>query len=189
MTVSPHRQSIVVFGVILPLFVILVIAMVTFLGHTNLKRDFEVKIGALERYETAKAQVQELETMLTTEDRREKIIYWNSKLEQDVVQSLTQNLDKILAKYDSDTLRQTEMGQASGASTIGTKSNQPHSRMQLSFEGSFKPMQLLLAELENEMPHLVLESISIRSLPAATPEDKGVLQFGIVYLCWEKPKT
>ncbi len=189
MNVSPHRQSIVVFGVILPLFVILVVAMATFLGHTNLKRDFEVKIAAMERYETAKTQVQELETMLTTEDRREKIIYWNSKLEQDVVQSLTQNLDKILAKYDSEILRQTEMGQATGAGGIGPRTNQPHSRMQLSFEGSFKPMQLLLAELENEMPHLLLESISIRSLPAATEADKGTLQFGVVYLCWEKPKS
>ena len=186
---SPHRQSIVVFGIIVPLFVIVVIMMVTIMGHSSLNNSFAVKIDALERYETAKTQVSELEILLTTDDRREKIAYWNSKLEQDLVQSLTLNLDKILAKHDTEILHQTEMGQAPGAGAIGSKTNLPHSRMQLSFEGSFKPMQLLLAELENEMPHLVLESISIRSQPAKSETEKGNLQFGIVYLCWEKPKA
>lgn len=189
MNISPHRQAITVFGLILPLFVLLVITVVTVIGHSSLKDSFTIKVAALERYKTAETQASELETLLTTEDRREKIVYWNSKLEQDLVQSLTQNLEKILAKHDSEILSQTEMGQATGAGGIGAKTGLPHSRMQLSFEGSFKPMQLLLAELENEMPHLVLESISIRSQPAKSENEKGSLQFGIVYLCWEKPKA
>ena len=75
MNVSPHRQSIVVFGIIVPLFVIVVIMMVTIMGHSSLNNSFAVKIDALERYETAKTQVSELEILLTTDDRREKIAY------------------------------------------------------------------------------------------------------------------
>ena len=189
MNVSPHRQSIAVFGIIVPLFVIVLIMIVTVIGHSSLNDNFDIKVAAFERYETAQTQVSELESFLTTDNRREKIAFWNSKLEQDLVQSLTLNLDKMLAKHDTETLHQTEMGQAPGAGAIGSKTNIPHSRMQLSFEGSFKPMQLLLAELEREMPHLVLESISIRSQPAKSETEKGNLQFGIVYLCWEKPKA
>jgi len=189
MNVSPHRQSILVFGIAIPLFLIVAISVATLTGHSELQSSFEAKVTALERYETAKSQVTELDAFLTTEDRREKTAYWNSKLEQDVVESLTKNLDTILAKYDPEVLNQTEMGQATGAGGFGAKSNHPHSRMQLSFEGGYKPMQLLLAELETEMPHLILESISVKPRQATAEGEKGTLQFGVVYLCWEKPKA
>lgn len=188
MKTSPHRQAILVFGIAAPIFLILVVSVATFVGHSKLKTSFETKVAALDRYQNANTQVSELEAFLAQENRREKAAYWNSKLEQDIVESLTKNLDTILAKYDSEVLRQTEMGQATGAGGLGPKSKHPHSRMQLSFEGGFKPMQMLLAELETEMPHLVLESISINPKPATSESGKSTLQFGVVYLCWEKPK-
>lgn len=188
MNFSHHRQAILIFGVAIPLFCILAITVATFIGSSKLKKTYNDKVAALERYKTAEQQATELEALLTTDDRREKITYWNSRVQQDTVQSLTENLGKILAKYDSEVLSRTEMGQASGVSSIGTRTKHPFSRMQLSFEGGFKPMQLLLAELENEMPHLLLESILIRPQPAESEGQKGNLQFGVVYLCWEQPE-
>jgi len=188
MNTSHHRQAILIFGIVIPFVVILAIAIASFIGHTKLQAKFAQNVAALERYQTAKTQSIELDGMLSQDNRREKITYWNSKLEQDLVQSLTQNLNKILSKYDSEVLRQTEMGQAGGVGGIGTRTDHPNSRMQLSFEGGFKPMQMLLAELENEMPHLLLESISVRPQPAKAEGQKPTLQFGLIYLCWEKPK-
>lgn len=189
MNLSPHRQAIVVFGIAAPAFLLIAVSVATFIGSSKLETSFETKVQTLERFRTAESQVKELEAFLTRENRREKTAYWTSKLEKDVVESLTENLDKILAKYDPEVLRQTEMGQATGASAIGAKSKHPHTRMQLSFEGGFKPMQLLLAELETEMPHLVLESVAITPRPAVSESDKSSLQFRVVYLCWEKPKA
>jgi len=189
MNVSQHRKSVIIFGIAVPLFCILAIAIATFIGSSKLKKSYNDKVAALKRYKTAESQAAELEAFLTTDDRREKITFWNSRVEQDTVQSLTENLEKILAKYDSEILSRTEMGQASGVSSIATRSKHPFSRMQLSFEGGFKPMQLLLAELENEMPHLFLESIIVRPQPAQTAEEKGNLEFGITYLCWEKAEA
>lgn len=187
MKVSHHRQAVLIFGIVIPLFCILAISVATFIGSSKLKKSFNEKVASLERYKAAQQQVVELEAMLTTNNKREKISYWNSRVEQDTVQALTENLEKILAKYDAEVLSRTEMGQATGLSAIGNRTSHPFSRMQLSFEGGYKPMQLLLAELENEMPHLLLESISIRPQPAKSAGTKGNLQFGIVYLCWEKP--
>ncbi len=186
---SPHRQAVVVFGIAVPFLFLGAVATATFLGHSKLKRSFAEKVATQERFVAAKTQVNELEAFLTVENRREKTAYWNSKLEKDVVESLTGNLEKILAKYDSEVLRQTEMGQATGAGGIGPKTKHPHYRMQLKFEGGFKPMQLLLAELETEMPHLVLESLSVTPKPATSLNEKSTLQFGVVYLCWEQPKA
>lgn len=188
MNVSHHRQAILVFGIAIPLFCILAITVATFIGNNKLKKSYNDKVAALERFKTAQQQAEELEALLTTEGRREKITYWNSRVQQDTVQSLTENLSKILAKYDAEVLSRTEMGQATGVSGIATRTKHPFSRMQLSFEGGYKPMQLLLAELENEMPHLFLESIQIRPQPAETASQKGNLRFGVVYLCWENPE-
>jgi Sec-independent protein translocase protein TatA len=189
MKLSHHRQAIVVFGIVAPAFLLIAVSVATFIGSSKLSTSFETKVQTLDRFRTAETQVKDLEAFLTTENRREKTAYWTSKLEKDVVESLTENLDKILAKYDSEVLRQTEMGQASGASGLGAKSKHPHSRMQLSFEGGYKPMQLLLAELETEMPHLILESLAVTPRPAVSESDKSTLQFRVVYLCWEKPKA
>lgn len=188
MKVSPHRQAILVFGIIVPVFLIGVVSIATLVGHSKLTNSFSEKVAALERYQTSETQVKELEAFMTTESRREKVTYWNSKLEADFVESLSKNLETLLAKYDSEVLRQTEMGQASGAGGIGPKTKHPHARMQLSFEGGFKPMQMLLAELETEMPQLVLESLSIQPKPGTSESEKTMLKFAITYLCWEKPK-
>lgn len=188
MNLSHHRRAILIFGIVIPLLCILGISVATFIGSNELKKNFNEKVDSLERFKAAQQLVVELEAMLATDDKREKVNYWNSRVEQDTVQSLTENLEKILSKYDAEVLNRTEMGQASGISGIGTRTSHPFSRMQLSFEGGFKPMQLLLAELENEMPHLLLESISIRPQPARAAGEKGNLQFGVVYLCWEKPQ-
>ncbi len=189
MKVSPHRQAILIFGIVVPLFLIGALSIATFVGHSKLNWKFEEKVAALERYTTSESQVKELEAFLTTDNRREKIAYWNSKLETDFVESLSKNLDKLLAKYDSEVLRQTEMGQASGLGSLGPKTKHPHARMQLSFEGGYKPMQMLLAELETEMPHLVLESLMIQPKAAISEGEKSTLKFSITYLCWEKPKA
>lgn len=189
MNLSHHRQAILIFGIAIPLFCILAITVATFVGSNKLKKSYNEKVAALDRYKTAEQQAGELESLLTTEGKREKITYWNSRIQQDTVQSFTENLGKILAKYDAEVLSRTEMGQAAGISSIATRTKNPFSRMQLSFEGGYKPMQLLLAELENEMPHLFLESIQIRPQPAETADQKGNLRFGIVYLCWESPES
>jgi len=188
MNVSKHRQAILIFGVVLPALFILGLAGGALKARTQINQDHNAKVADLESYESARSQVTELDAYLATQNRREEIEYWSSKLGQDFIQSLTENLNRILAKYEPDVLKLTAMGQASGSSTFGTQVENPSSRIQLSFEGGFKPMQLLLAELETEMPQLVLESINVGIIPAKNEMETGSLSFGLVYLCWEKPR-
>ena len=189
MNASHHRQAIVIFGVVIPFALIIALVVGTFVGRGKLAAHHEQKVANLEKYEQAKSEVNQLEAFLSKEDRRDKMSYWNSKLEKDFIQALTENLDRILAKYDDSVLRRTEMGQATGNGSIGGSTDNPHSRIQLTFEGGFKPMQLLLAELETEMPHLVLENLSVRAQPAKAEGEESTLQFSLVYLCWDKPKA
>ncbi len=188
MTTSPHRQAIVVFGIVIPFALLGLVVGLTYFGHSKLKENHEKKLADLERYNRAKSQVAELDAFLTANGRREQATHWNEKLGKDVVESLSETLDKILAKHEPETLRQTEMGRLPGNGGLGAKTEHPYSKMQLRFEGGFKPMQLLLAELEAEMPQLVLESIQVAP-KASSDNESRTLQFSLVYHCWEMAGT
>ncbi len=189
MNSTHHTQAISIFGVALPSIVVVGLLAGTLYGRGKVRSEFDRKTSTYETYHEAKLQATELEAYLTKDSRREKVIYWNEKLEQDFIQSLTGNLEKILDNYDSTVLRQTELSKAQGAGSIAARTENPFSRIQLSFEGGFKPMQMALAELEREMPHLFLESLSIRPNLASAEGETGSLSFNIIYMCWEKPKS
>lgn len=189
MKLSPHRQAIAIFSIAIPAVLILGLLGATLHGRSKLHASHAEKESNFKSYQVASGQARELEAMLSLDDRRQKIGYWNEKLDQDFIQSISTHLSEILSKYDDSVLKQTEMRKAQNSAGIGSRTENPHSMIQLSFEGGFKPMQLLLAELEREMPNLVLESISIKSNPAKSEGETGKLLFTVLYLCWEKPKV
>ncbi|MDF1823941.1 MAG: GspMb/PilO family protein [Verrucomicrobiales bacterium] len=186
---SAHTSAIAIFGVALPFFVVLILLGGTLYGRNKLQSEHNSKQAIYNKHREAKAAVMELDAFLTRENRREKVAYWNEKLELDFIQSLSENLERILSDFDTSALRQTALTQAKGLSQIASKVDNPHSRIQLSFEGGFKPMQILLAELEKEMPHLFLESVSIKPTLASNESEQGFLSFTLTYMCWEKPKS
>lgn len=187
MKLSPHRQAIAIFSIGLPalLFVGLLVAVLH--GRGRLHQSYAEKESNFRSYQQASTQVRELEALLTLDNRRDKVEYWNKKLDRDFVQTLSTTLNELLAKYDDSVLKQTEMSKAKIAASIGSKTENPHTLFQLKFEGGFKPMQLLLAELESEMPNLVLENITIKSVPSKVEGEPGILQFNVSYMGWEKP--
>lgn len=186
---SPHTIAITIYGVALPFVAVIALLGGTLYGRGKLQSAHSERQSVYDKHVEAKQQVQELDAYLTMDSRREKVLYWNEKLEQDFITTLSANLDKILTNYDTSVLRQTALTQAQGAGQIAARTDNPHSRIQLSFEGGFKPMQMLLAELEAEMPHLILERVAIQPKYASTEAEKGFLSFTLTYLCWEKPKS
>lgn len=193
MNLSKHRQAIVIFSVAIP-FVIFAIVFGAGLHYRGkLQAIYEEKEKNLETYEIAKVEVRKLEAELAEGGRKEKIEYWNSKLDQDFVPTLSSNISKILGRYDENVLKQNSMSQLSSESAIAKSSKDAYNLVSLSFEGGFKPMQLLMAELEREMPQLVLEKLTITPVvdDKEGTEGTGKLMFDLVYLSWKKetPET
>jgi len=189
MNLNPHSKAIAIFSIALPSIVILALFGAVMHGRGKLQQAYSEKEENFRTFQTAKTQVSELRAQLEKDNRRDKIIYWNSKLDRDFIQTLSATLNKILAKYDDSVLKQTEMSKATAAAAIGSRTDQPHYTIQLSFEGGFKPMQMLMAELESEMPNLVIERMNIKPLPAKRAGEVGMLQFDIVYMGWNKSEA
>lgn len=186
MNLSPHRKAIAIFSIAIPSILIIGLLVGILYGRGKLHQSYAEKESDFRSYQQAKTKVAELEAHLDLDNRREKVAYWNEKLDRDFIQTLSSTVNRILGKYDDAILRQTEMSKATTAAAIGSKTEHPHTLVQMSFEGGFKPMQLLLAELESEMPNLVLEKLSIQAMPARTEGETDKLKFTVIYMGWEK---
>ena len=189
MKISPHRQAIAIFSIVIPSILIIGLLIGILHGRGKLQASHAKKEEAFQTYQAAKSSVTELEAFLSLDNRREKVTYWNKKLNQDFIQEISGRLNEILAKYDDSVLKQTEMKKAQKSALMGNNAKHPHSVIELSFQGGFKPMQMLMAELERDMPNLMLESITISPDPASADGETDKLNFKVNYLCWENPKA
>ncbi len=145
---------------------------------------------AYESYQEDLKKLDILEDYLETDQRREKMKFWDSHLEEDLLQTLSRNLAGILAEYDEKDIQNTEIGQPTSASPIASQTENDFSRVNLAFEGHYLAIQQTITELEFRMPQLSLESLSIS--PNVIGGGKGrlpKLKIKLNYLCWHKPKS
>ncbi len=185
---SKHRQAILIFSVGIPLLIAAIVFGAAFYGRSQLHAVYKAKQDAFEEHKRAESATRELEAELSVEGRKEKIAYWTEKLDQDFVPTISTTIDEILKDYDEEVLRQTSMSQLPGDSAIAKSKRDTYDLVSLGFEGGFKPMQLLMAELEEEMPQLVLEKLSVTPLTNEKTATEGTakLNFNLTYLSWKK---
>jgi len=187
---SKHTQAILIFSVAIPLLIAAIIFGTAFYGRGKLTTVYQERQDRFEKFQYAETATRELEAELAVEGRKEKIAYWNAKLDQDFVPTLSDTIDRILRKYDEEVLRQTSMSQLPGGSSISKTKRTAYNLVSLGFEGGFKPMQLLMAELEEEMPQMLLEKMTVTPMTNQTAtEGTGKLNFNLTYLSWKKRES
>ena len=180
---SKHTQSILLFGLVLPLVVMGILLGIAVAGRGKLLSQKEVKEQLFESYKESAQALSLIEKELSVEGRSEQMEYWESQLKKEFVQNLTQSLNEITSQFSEEQLIRTELSRPSTRSPIASRTDNPHSRFKLSFEGGFGPMQVTLAELEMRMPQLVLEGLEIQ--PIHDSSKKGSrLKFEATYLAW-----
>jgi len=188
---SKHTQAILIFSIAIPLLIAAIVFGTAFYGRGKLTSVYQEKHDRFEKFRFAEMATRDLEAELAVEGRKEKIAYWNGKLDQDFVPTLSDTIDRIVKKYDEEVLRHTSMSQLPGNSSISKTSRSAYNLVNLGFEGGFKPMQLLMAELEEEMPQMVLEKMAITPMTneKSAAEGTGKLNFNLTYLSWKKRES
>lgn len=187
---SKYTKSILLLGY-LPSAVILIALLVgASYFRANLESKKKLKKAAYESYQEDLKQLSVLEAYLSKNQRREKMAFWDSHLDEDLLQTLSKNLTEILANYDEKDIQNTEIGQPTSASSIASQTENSFSRVNLAFEGHYSAIQETVTEIEFRMPQLSLESLSITpNIQRAGSGKLPRLKIKLNYLCWQKPKT
>jgi len=182
---NKHTESIVVFGIVLPTFLLAGLLGGVVFARGKLHAEKSAKVATYREHEQVIASLRKTEADFAT--RSENLSFWKESLSKELVQTLTANLRKAMAEYTDDQLRQTELGRPGGRSQFAAVTENNYERLSLSFEGGFAPMQRVLAELELQMPQLSLESLTVG--PTTTGNDNKQsqkrLKFVATYLSWQ----
>ncbi len=182
---NKHTESIVVFGMVLPAFLLAGVLGGIIFARGKLHAAQAEKVAAYREHEQVVAALQKTEADFGT--RSENLDYWKESLSKELVQTLTANLREAMVDYTDDQLRQTELGRPSNSSQFAAGTENSYERLSLSFEGGFAPMQRVMAELELKMPQLALESLMVGPTSSG-PSNQGSqrrLKFVATYLSWQ----
>ena len=180
-----YRTSIVFFGGLLPFIGLAIVGGLLLYGRGKLHAKGEAKEALFSTYQESAGKAANVEEELAIEGRAEQMAYWDEQLQKEFVQSLTQNLNEITSQFSEEQLVRTEFSRPGAGSALASRTTNPHTRFNLSFEGGFGPMQTVLTELEVRMPQLVVEALQVKPVTDPGPKSKGRLRFDVTYLAWQ----
>ena len=174
-----YRQSIILFGFVVPFAICAAVVgggvvlksktSVTFLEKQSLFKSAENdRVGAL----GIEAQISK---------KRSHMERWLSQVEKETANSITSHLKQIGDSLPAKEFQQTAVEYPSGRAGFATASAQDSSQVRLAFRGTYRSVQLALAELESRMPQLQLQDFKID--PASSTSS---LNFQVTYTAWEK---
>lgn len=182
---TKHTQSIFIIGVIVPAVLLIALLGGAIYGRNKLHAARDQKLAVWREHVQAMAALQTAQSEFS--GREDGISEWKDSMEQELIQTLTANLQKAMAEYSDQQLRQTELSRPGGTSQFASATENHYDRFRLTFEGGFGPMQRVLATLETRMPQLVLEDLSISPAARGGGDDgPAALKFAVTYLSWRE---
>ena len=175
-----YRQSIILFGFVVPFAICAAIVgggvvlrsktSATFLEKQTLYKSAENdRVGAL----GIEAQIRK---------KRPHMERWLSQVEKETANSITSQLKQIGDALPPKEFQQTAIEYPTSRGGFATVSAQDSSQVRLAFRGTYRSVQLALAELESRMPQLQLQEFKIDPSTSSTSS----LNFQVTYTAWEK---
>lgn len=175
-----YRQSIVIFGIVLPVLIAAVVVSVGFMVKANMAASFENKQKTFKTYEQARLESLSVEALIS--NQRHHLDRWNEQLSQETASAVATHLRKICEHLPNKEIQQTAFERPSATGGFGSVSAQKSSQIRIAFRGTYRTLQRAFLELETRMPQLQLQELRID--PSAT--QSALLNFQVTYTAWEK---
>ncbi len=175
-----YRQSIVLFGFVLPFAVCAAIVGGGFALKSKAAASFQQKQALFKSAENNRIGALTLEAQVSK--KRPHVDRWNTQLEKETANSITSHLKEIGDLLPAREFQQTAVEYPSGSTGFASASTQKSSQVKLAFRGTFRSMQRAFVELETRMPQLQLQDLKIEPSSSST----STLNFQVTYTAWEK---
>lgn len=174
-----YRQSIILFGMVVPVIFVIAIIGGGFLIKSNMTASYENKQASYKSYEQGRLESMQIENKVTRQ--RQHLDRWTEAFKQETASLVSNNLREILAHLPNKEIQQTSFERMSGTGGFGSVSAQKSSQVRLALRGTFRTLQRALLELETRMPQLQL--LELRIDPSTNQSSQ--LNFQATYTAWE----
>lgn len=175
-----YRQSIVVFGFVLPAAICAAVVGGGIFLKTKAASSFQEKQSLYKSAETNRAGSQNIEAAISK--KREHVERWKAQMEKETSNAITSHLKEIGDKLPPKEFQQTAFERPNGSGGFASASAQSSSQVRLAFRGTYRSMQKAFIELETLMPQLQLQELKIEPSQSST----STMNFQVTYTAWEK---
>lgn len=175
-----YRQSIILFGMIIPVIAASVIIGICYFFKAKMTASYEFKQANFKSHEQGRLASIQIEGEVTNE--RKHFDRWNEQLSQETASTVATNLKEIIDSLPGKEIQQTAFERPAGAGGMGMVSAQNSSQIRIAFRGTFRSLQRAFLELETRMPHLQLEEL--RMDPSSNQSSS--LNVQVTFSAWEK---
>jgi hypothetical protein len=174
-----YRQSIVLFGIVVPILLTAVVVGLSFMLKSRMVASFDNKLKSYKANEVSRLSSLEIEAKVTRD--RQHLERWNDLISQETASAVTTQLREISEHLPTKEIQQTAFERPNGQGGFGSVAGQNSSQIRIAFRGTFRTMQRAFLELETRMPQLQLQDLKI------DPSSSGssLLNFQVTYSAWE----
>ncbi|MES2997101.1 MAG: hypothetical protein V4733_09865 [Verrucomicrobiota bacterium] len=174
-----YRQSIVFFGLLLPLLTAAAIVGGAAYARADGKASLKQKIAAYTAY--TKSRTEALQAESEVNRLQPHLERWRTSLAQDTSSNMNSNLREIYAALPGKEIQQTAFDKPPGHVGFGSVSLQKSSQIRIALRGTYRTLQLAFLDLETRMPQLLLEELHMEPVKDSTSQ----VNFQISYTAWE----
>ena len=174
-----YRQSIALFGFVLPSVIAIAVIAGAFMVKGRISRSFDEKLANYHGFEQNKLRALGLEAEISK--NREHVERWEALLAEETASSITSHLREIEEQLPSKEFQKTAQERPTGKKGFASASAQNSTQVGLAFRATFRSMQKALLELESRMPQLQLQEMRIEP-----SNQSNNLNFQVTYTAWEK---
>jgi hypothetical protein len=175
-----YRQSIILFGFVVPFVICAAIVGGGVVLKSKTSATYLEKQALFKNAENDRVGALGIEAQISK--KRPHMERWVSQVEKETANSITSHLKQIADSLPAKEFQQTAVEYPTSRTGFASMSAQDSSQVRLAFRGTFRSVQLALAELESRMPQLQLQELKIDPTGASTSS----LNFNINYTAWEK---
>ncbi|MEK7949056.1 hypothetical protein [Luteolibacter soli] len=175
-----YRQSIILFGFVVPFAICAVVVGGGMILKSKTSASFLEKQSLYKSAESDRIGALGIEAQISK--KRPHMERWLSQVGKETASSITSNLKQIADSLPSKEFQQTAVDYPNSKGGFATSAAQDSSQVRLAFRGTFRSVQMALAELESRMPQLQLHELKIDPSGSSTSS----LNFQVTYTAWEK---
>ena len=175
-----YKNSIIIFGIALPLLIIMIVVGIFAFVRAKVDTSYENKSAHYSGYKMNRLGAMKVEEELGHE--RKELERWQKLLKQETFSLVTTNLRTIAEEMPAKEFQQTAFERLPNAGGLAPISPQKSSGLKFNFRGTYRTMQQVFLRLETMMPNLQLYELS---MAPNTSQDSNLLNFQVTYSAWE----
>ena len=174
-----YTKSVVIFGMVLPIIPLVVLAGIALYKTAEIESTYEAKQTEQMKAQLINQQTQVLMRRLAKD--QDKLARWEAMLANETRRSYLQRWKKVEKQFKAREFIQELPVWKNTSLGLGSQVRQSSSQVEMSFDATFRAMQTALIEMETNLPQMQLDSMQM------TPsKNGGTMNFKTTYTLWTK---